>query len=100
MAHEIHPYNEIPQRNRFLTTLSGIGNNSNNMIGAGIFSTPGLVLSSVNKRGRPERGLESIEPVSLNRFILSETVVKLRLTMLAISRYFLPCCCNKHIVLR
>ncbi|KAG9306471.1 hypothetical protein G9A89_003581 [Geosiphon pyriformis] len=39
------------QRNRFLTTLSGIGNNCNNMIGVGIFSTPGLVLSSAGSPG-------------------------------------------------
>ncbi|KAG9298115.1 hypothetical protein G9A89_000808 [Geosiphon pyriformis] len=51
MAQEIRPYKETPQRNRFLTNLSGIGNNSNNMIGAGIFSTPGLVLSSAGSPG-------------------------------------------------
>ncbi|CAG8499188.1 9121_t:CDS:2 [Ambispora gerdemannii] len=38
-------------RTRLLGTLAGIGNNCNNMIGVGIFSSPGLVLSEINSPG-------------------------------------------------
>ncbi|CAG8621246.1 13500_t:CDS:2 [Ambispora leptoticha] len=39
------------ERKRLLGTLAGIGNNCNNMIGAGIFSSPGLVLSEIQSPG-------------------------------------------------
>ncbi|CAG8617723.1 2296_t:CDS:2, partial [Ambispora leptoticha] len=38
-------------RTRFLGTFAGIGNNCNNMIGAGIFSSPGLVLNEIQSPG-------------------------------------------------
>ncbi|CAG8658713.1 8127_t:CDS:2 [Ambispora gerdemannii] len=38
-------------RTKLLGTFSGIGNNCNNMIGAGIFSSPGLVLSEIQSPG-------------------------------------------------
>ncbi|CAG8559344.1 11499_t:CDS:2 [Ambispora gerdemannii] len=38
-------------RTRLLGTFAGIGNNCNNMIGAGIFSSPGLVLNEIQSPG-------------------------------------------------
>ncbi|CAG8479472.1 10437_t:CDS:2 [Ambispora gerdemannii] len=40
-----------PGRTRLIGTLAGIGNNCNNMIGVGIFSSPGLVLSEIKSPG-------------------------------------------------
>ncbi|CAG8636963.1 4722_t:CDS:2 [Ambispora gerdemannii] len=38
-------------RTRLLGTFAGIGNNCNNMIGAGIFASPGLVLNEIQSPG-------------------------------------------------
>ncbi|CAG8445263.1 6035_t:CDS:2, partial [Ambispora gerdemannii] len=39
------------ERTQFLGTFAGIGNNCNNMIGVGIFSSPGLVLREIGSPG-------------------------------------------------
>ncbi|CAG8590703.1 5510_t:CDS:2 [Ambispora gerdemannii] len=39
------------EKTKPLGTLAGIGNNCNNMIGAGIFSSPGLVLNEIRSPG-------------------------------------------------
>ncbi|CAG8438506.1 5701_t:CDS:2 [Ambispora gerdemannii] len=43
--------NMSSERIRLLGTFAGIGNNCNSMIGAGIFSSPGLVLSEIRSPG-------------------------------------------------
>ncbi|CAG8656259.1 14079_t:CDS:2 [Funneliformis mosseae] len=40
--------NNVEERNRLIGTLAGIGMNVNNVIGAGIFTTPGMVWKSLN----------------------------------------------------